>query len=138
MYFCIVKQKQKTIKTAADGIKTGKKTMKTTYDYFDAIQKDLIKFLAQNNDIKASTAEELHANLFYSSVTGNTPDYYTTAAAAAEYLESNYILLGAALDSMGCTIDEAKNYGPQLCDVVIRCYLLKKVIKETVTFLAAA
>ena len=112
--------------------------MKTTYNYFEAIKKDLINYLDQNIGVKASTAEELHANLFYSSVTGNNPDYYTTAAAAAEYLECNHILLAAALDSMGCTIDESKNYGPQLCDVVIRCYLLKKVIKETVTFLAAA
>jgi len=112
--------------------------MKTTYNYFDSIQKDLINFLCQNNDIKASTAEELHDKLFYTSVTGNTPDYYTTAAAAAENIKGNNILLSAALESMGCTIDEAKNYGPQLCDVVIRCFLLEKVIKNTVTFLAAA
>ena len=110
----------------------------TTYNYFESIQKDLINYLTQNIGVKASTAEELHANLFYTCVTGNTPDYYTTAAAAAENLKGNNILLAAALESMGCTIEEAKNYGPQLCDVVIRCFLLKKVINNTVSFLAAA
>ena len=75
--------------------------------------------------------EDLNKKLFVDdSVTGNTSGSYTfNAWKAEEYLCHNLDLLAEANEEFGCSSDILSD-GAEMCDVIIRCYLLGQAIEN--------
>ena len=105
------------------------------YNYFEAVKKDVMDYLKEN-EIKVTSSnrdeieESLYDELFITdSVTGNASGSYTfNTWKAEEFLCHNLDLLKEALDEFGndCNILES----PESCDVTIRCYLLSQCLHE--------
>lgn len=110
------------------------------YDYREAVcadieqylrdtwSKELFEIAFQTRDYD-DVVEELYEDLWVEdSVTGNGSGSYTfDRDLAMEYLSQNFDLLAEAVQEFGGNVDVIKD-GPEVCDVTIRCYLLRECI----------
>lgn len=103
--------------------------MSERYDYMEAMVSDIKDYILENYSSLADrdTAEQkLYDDLWViDSVTGNASGSYTSSSwKAEEYLCHNLDLLGDAFFDFGTDTSRVLQYGPEACDVTIRCYLL--------------
>ena len=96
------------------------------YNYLEAVKEDIKNYMEENNITRVS--DDLYDILIdEDSVTGNMSGSYTLNAwQAEENLYHNMDLLKQAIDEFGTE----PNYNPEMCDVIIRCYLLRDVLNE--------
>lgn len=110
------------------------------YDYYEAVKKDVERWIQENvdpaayedpEDLEGYLMEELWAD---DSVTGNGSGSYTFSTwQAEENLCHNWALLSEALEGYGeYGIAKALEMGAESCDVIIRCYLLSRAVEEVV------
>lgn len=106
------------------------------YNYRESVREDVMNYIKEH-EVKVTTEnryemqERLYDDMFISdSVTGNASGSYTfNFWQAEENLCHNMDLLGEALSEFGCDISELER-GAEVCDVIIRCYLLSEVLSE--------
>ena len=96
------------------------------YNYLEAVKNDVKEYMEENNITKVT--EELYDILIdEDSVTGNMSGSYTLNTwQAEENLCHNMDLLKQAIDEFSTE----PNYNPEMCDVIIRCYLLRDALNE--------
>lgn len=109
------------------------------YDYLAAVTADVTDYISNEIDLGEYTSsddlkDELNERLFVDdSVTGNASGSYTFSTwAAEENLCHNLDLLGEALTDFGFKPDYMAKNGAELCDVMIRCYLLSEAVSDAV------
>ena len=111
--------------------------MARTYDYRAAVRADIENYI-EENEIRVYASErdrlqeELYDDLMVSdSVTGNASGSYTFSAwQAEENLCHNLDLLGEALEEFGYSGADILEKGAEVCDCIIRCYLLGEILNE--------
>ena len=106
------------------------------YDYLSAVESDVREYIENNVNFHDYSdldemKEDLNEKLFVEdSVTGNASGSYTfNAWKAEEYLCHNLDLLAEANEDFGCSSDLLSD-GAEMCDVTIRCYLLRQAIEN--------
>ena len=106
------------------------------YDYLSAVESDVREYIENNVNFHDYSdldemKEDLNKKLFVDdSVTGNTSGSYTfNAWKAEEYLCHNLDLLAEANEEFGGSSDILSD-GAEMCDVIIRCYLLGQAIEN--------
>lgn len=106
------------------------------YDYLSAVESDVREYIENNVNFHDYSdldemKEDLNEKLFVDdSVTGNASGSYTFNAWKAEgYLCHNLDLLAEANDEFGGSSDILSD-GAEMCDVTIRCYLLRQAIEN--------
>ena len=106
-----------------------KKVVKMDYNYFEAIKEDVKEYLKETSERDFDT---LYDDMFVDdSITGNASGSYTFSTwQAEENIAHNMDLLKEALEEFGGDYGEALEKGAENCDVIIRCYLLGKVLQE--------
>lgn len=104
------------------------------YDYLSAVESDVREYIECNVDFHDYSdldemKEDLNEKLFVEdSVTGNASGSYTfNTWKAEEYLCHNLNLLAEANEEFGSNSDILSD-GAEVCDVIIRCYLLSRAI----------
>lgn len=109
------------------------------YDYFEVMKQDVreaIPYTVSLEDFRTDREgleEELNDKLWIDdSVTGNASgSYFFNAWKAEEAICHNWDLLEEAADAFGYeNVGEVLKRGPEVADVIIRCYLLTQVIQE--------
>lgn len=102
------------------------------YDYFEVVKSDISDYFRENYPDLADTFtlrdfsrlyDEL---LFADSVTGNSSGSYTFSAwrAAENVCHNEYLLDAALVKFYGSKVPVKVVTSPELCDVLIRCYVL--------------
>lgn len=106
------------------------------YNYLEAVKEDVLNYINENDIVVTSenrdeVKQELNDTLFAcDSVTGNASGSYTfNTWTAEEYLCHNWDLLSEALTELCCDMSYIER-GAEVCDVIIRCYLLDQAISE--------
>lgn len=106
------------------------------YDYLEAVKEDVREYIKNEIDLlkfedKDELSEYLNDHLFIEdSVTGNASGSYTfNAWQAEENLCHNWDLLKEALEELDSSAN-ILDKGPEMCDVIIRYYLLPQAISE--------
>lgn len=106
------------------------------YDYLSAVESDVREYIENNVDFHDYSdldemKKDLNEKLFVEdSVTGNASGSYTfNAWKAEEYLCHNLDLLDKANEEFGGSSDILSD-GAEMCDVTIRCYLLRQAIEN--------
>lgn len=106
------------------------------YDYLSAVESDVREYIENNVNFHDYSdldemKEDLNEKLFVDdSVTGNASGSYTfNAWKAEEYLCHNLDLLAEANEEFGGSSDILSD-GAEMCDVTIRCYLLRQAIEN--------
>lgn len=106
------------------------------YDYLSAVESDVREYIENNVNFHDYSdldemREDLNEKLFVEdSVTGNASGSYTfNAWKAEEYLCHNLDLLAEANEEFGGSSDILSD-GAEMCDVIIRCYLLGQAIEN--------
>lgn len=106
------------------------------YDYLSAVESDVREYIEYNVNFHDYSdldemKEDLNEKLFVDdSVTGNASGSYTfNAWKAEEYLCHNLDLLAEANEEFGGSSDILSD-GAEMCDVTIRCYLLRQAIEN--------
>lgn len=106
------------------------------YDYLSAVESDVREYIENNVDFHDYSdldemKEDLNEKLFVEdSVTGNASGSYTfNTWKAEEYLCHNLDLLAEANEAFGGSSDILSD-GAEMCDVTIRCYLLRQAIEN--------
>ena len=106
------------------------------YDYLEAVKEDVREYIKNEIDLlkfedKDELSEYLNDHLFIEdSVTGNASGSYTfNAWQAEENLCHNWDLLKEALEELDSPAN-ILDKGPEMCDVIIRYYLLPQAISE--------
>ncbi len=111
-------------------------TNTTDYNYMEAMTKDIKEYI--KNEITLSDysdrdelEEYLNDTLWTEdSVTGNARGSYAlNTYKAEEYICHNIDLLAEAIQEFGCE-ENVLQKGADWCDVVIRCYLLRRAIAK--------
>lgn len=104
------------------------------YNYLEAVTADVRAYIEDNGiKVNSENREEIEEQLNYElltvdSVTGNASGSYTfNAWEASENLCHNFGLLAEAVEEFGGGVNILK-YGPEACDVTIRCHLLPQAI----------
>lgn len=106
-----------------------------TYDYMEAIKDDIRTFLKEEGIVikgmHYEDTEDIYERLWVCDyVTGNASGSYTFSIyAAEENLCHNWHLLREALEECGEVVDILSK-GPEWCDVIIRCHLLRSALDE--------
>lgn len=106
------------------------------YDYLQAVIDDVKQYIVDNEitvttDNRDEIEKQLNEDLFtVDSVTGNASGSYTFSEwKAEENLCHNMDLLADVMSEFGCTLDYLEK-GAEVCDVMIRCYLLNQAISD--------
>ena len=106
------------------------------YDYLQAVIDDVKQYIVDNEitvttDNRDEIEKQLNEDLFtVDSVTGNASGSYTFSEwKAEENLCHNMDLLADVISEFGCTLDYLEK-GAEVCDVMIRCYLLNQAISD--------
>lgn len=106
------------------------------YDYLSAVESDVREYIENNVNFHDYSdldemKEDLNEKLFVEdSVTGNASGSYTfNTWKAEEYLCHNLDLLAEANEEFGGSSDILSD-GAEMCDVTIRCYLLRQAIEN--------
>lgn len=104
------------------------------YDYLKAVTNDVRDYISDEIDFKDfDSLDDLREYLNYELwcngyATGNGVGSYTfNTYVAEENLCHNWDLIAEVCNEFG---DEAIKNGPEWCDVIIRCYLLRQAIKK--------
>lgn len=106
-----------------------------TYDYMETIKADIRTYLKEEGIVLKGMdyedTEDIYERLWVcDSVTGNASGSYTFSTyTAEEHLCHNWNLLREAVEELGETIDILSK-GPEWCDVIIRCHLLRSALDE--------
>lgn len=106
------------------------------YDYYEAVKNDIIDYLDEHfdghhitEDMRVKISDDLWVN---DSVTGNASGSYTFSTwKAEEYLCHNTELLCEALSYLGDDGNTLKK-GAEVCDVIIRLYLVGQLLDECI------
>lgn len=117
------------------------------YDYYEAVKKDVLKYIEEEVDTDGIDFEELETQLYddlftEDSVTGNASGSYTfSRAQAQEYVEENKDLIREMCSEFGCEkrVKDwwlSKDY--ESIDVSIRCYVLGSAISSALEELREA
>lgn len=115
------------------------------YPYKEAIKQDIRKYIAENA-YKADLAdldeyaERLNDELWIDdAVTGNASgSYFFNTWRAEEALAHNWELLAEAMAEFGYDRENIIEKGAEVCDVIIRCYLLGECLAEVMDELKEA
>ena len=106
------------------------------YDYLQAVIDDVKQYIVDNEitvttDNRDEIEQQLNEDLFTEDcVTGNASGSYTFSEwKAEENLCHNMDLLADVMSEFGCTLDYLEE-GAEVCDVMIRCYLLNQAISD--------
>ena len=104
------------------------------YNYLEAIRKDIINYIKENNiTITEDSFEEIYDDVFNNdSITGNLSGSYTMNSYQAE--ENIYHNLDLVRDScieFSHQVDFEK-HGAEYYDVLIRCYLVGEILNDVI------
>ena len=117
------------------------------YDYYEAVKKDVLKYIEEEVDTDGIDFKELETQLYNDlftedSVTGNASGSYTfSRAQAQEYVEENKDLIHEMCSEFGCE-KRVKDWwlsdDYESIDVSIRCYVLGSAISSALEELREA
>ncbi len=108
------------------------------YSYYENVRDSVIDFLIEEEiELTRDNCEEIYDRLFCEDkITGNVSGSYTfSSAAARQYLSSNTSLILEMTDEFGYSASEiGYKYlvEPEIVDVMLRCYVLGRVVDELV------
>lgn len=117
------------------------------YNYYEAVKKDVLKYIEENVDMEITDFDELENQLAddlwaEDSVTGNASGSYTfSRAEAQEYIEDNKDLIREMCDEFDCKQKIMENwFGDEYeaIDVSLRCYVLNSAISAALEELREA
>ena len=106
-----------------------------TYDYMESIKGDIRTYLKDEGIVlrgmDREDIEDIYEKLWVcDGVTGNASGSYTFSTwQAEENLCHNWGLLREACEEFGEMVDILSK-GPEWCDVIIRCHLLRSALDE--------